>query len=157
MNDSDPDPADSAAAAGRKLDLDGLPDLLGFHLRLAQVAVHRDFTVSLAALDLTQKQGAVLQLIGANPSVSQVDLAATLGVDRATMMSIVEKLRKRGYLSRRRSSGDRRRQELFLTEAGEKVLAVSKRLIAEHEKRFISRFAEPELNALVEALKRVHE
>jgi len=157
MTNSDPVPADSSGAGAGKLDLDGLSDLLGFNLRQAQVAVYRDFQAALASLDLTQKQGAVLQLIGANPAVSQVDLGATLGVDRASMMALVEKLRKRGFLVRRRSTEDRRRQELFLTGAGEEALTVSKRLIAEHEQRFVARFAEPDLEALLNALRRIHQ
>ena len=35
---------DSGLDVGPKLDLAGLPDLLGFHLRLAHVAMYRDFT-----------------------------------------------------------------------------------------------------------------
>src|ERR1700679_3975538 len=92
------------------LDMDGLPELLGFHLRLAQVVIYRDFIASLTQLDLTQKQCATLQLIGANPGVSQVDLAATLGTDRATMMAMVDRLENRQFLRRERSSADRRRQ-----------------------------------------------
>lgn len=157
MTSTDLLPPDLGFAAGRKLDLDGLPDLLGFHIRLAHIAIYRDFTASLADLDLTQKQGAALQLIGANPAVSQVDLAATLGTDRATMMAMIDRLEQRGYLSRRRSTEDRRRQELFLTEAGESVLAASKQVIAEHERRFTTRFTPSELKTLVNALRRIHQ
>lgn len=140
-----------------KLDLDGLPDLLGFHLRLAHVAMYRDFALAMADLELTQKQGATLQLIGANAGVSQVDLAATLGTDRATMMAIVDRLEQRGFIVRRRSKEDRRRQELYLTEAGEAMVAQAKRTIAEHERHFTSRFTAAELKALVNALGRIHQ
>lgn len=138
------------------LDMDGLPELLGFHLRLAQVAIYRDFSTSLAPLDLTQKQAATLELIGANSGASQVDLAATLGTDRATMMAMVDRLEARGLLLRVRSSADRRRQHLHLTDLGEQVLTEAKRLIAEHEARFKQRFTPAELEALVEGLRRIH-
>ncbi len=140
-----------------RLDMDGLPDLLGFHLRLAQVAMYRDWIATLSPLDLTQKQGATMELIDANPGVSQVDLAATLGTDRATMMAMVDRLESRGLLRRERSEADRRRQHLHLTEAGEAVLAEAKALIAEHEARFKARFTEAELDALVSALRRIHQ
>ena len=138
------------------LDMDGLPDLLGFHVRLAQVAIYRDFSTSLTHLDLTQKQCATLELIGANPAVSQVDLAATLGTDRATMMAIVDRLEGRGLMIRERSSSDRRRQHLHLTKLGHEVLAQAKAVVAEHEARFKSRFTAAELEALVDGLKRIH-
>jgi DNA-binding MarR family transcriptional regulator len=149
----------SAPDAGldTKLHLDGLPELLGFHLRLAHVAVYRDFTAAMADLDLTQKQCATLQLIGANPGVSQVDLAATLGTDRATMMAMVDRLEQRGFLLRRRSLADRRRQELNLTEAGEEMLARARQAIAQHERHFTSRFTAAELKALMNALGRIHQ
>ena len=140
-----------------KLHLDGLPDLLGFHLRLAHVAMYRDFTIALSELDLTQKQCATLQLIAANPGVSQVDLAATLGTDRATMMATVDRLEQRGCLLRIRSVSDRRRQELNLTPEGESVLARAMKAIAAHERHFTSRFTAPELKALVNALSRIHK
>jgi DNA-binding MarR family transcriptional regulator len=139
------------------LDLDGLSDLLGFHLRLSHVAVYRDFVLAMAEVDLTQKQCATLQLIGANPGVSQVDLAVTLGTDRATMMAMIDRLEQRGFISRQRSASDRRRQELSLTDAGNEALAEAKRIIAAHEREFTSRFTPDELSALVEALRRIHQ
>jgi DNA-binding MarR family transcriptional regulator len=139
-----------------KLDLDGLPDLLGFQLRMAHVAVYRDFATAMETLELTQKQCAILQLIGANSGVSQVDLASTLGTDRATMMAIIDRLDQRSLLERRRSTVDRRRQELYLTSAGEEMLKTAKRIIAEHERHFTSLFTKDELKAFMNALTRIH-
>lgn len=144
-------------AGDEPLDLDGLSELLGFHLRLAHVAIYRDFSASLAELDLTQKQCATLQLISANPGVSQVDLAATLGTDRATMMAMVDRLDQRGFLSRKRSPVDRRRQELYLTDLGAETTAKAREVIARHERRFTQRFTKAELKTLIAALTRVHQ
>src|SRR3954468_21533443 len=60
-------------ATNVSLDIASLEGLLGFRLRMAQLALYRDFSVTLAELDLTQKQCAILQIVGANPGVSQVD------------------------------------------------------------------------------------
>ncbi|MCR5879823.1 MarR family winged helix-turn-helix transcriptional regulator [Phenylobacterium sp. J367] len=154
---SAPDAGPDTKLLDPKLHLDGLPDLLGFHLRLAHVAMYRDFTTALADLDLTQKQCATLQLIGANPGVSQVDLAGTLGTDRATMMAMVDRLEQRNLLVRRRSLADRRRQELNLTDDGEAMLTRARHAIAEHERHFTSRFTAAELKALTNALSRIHQ
>ena len=142
---------------GGALALGALADLLGFHLRLAHVALYRDFALAMADLDLTQKQCATLQLIEANAGASQVDVANRLGTDRATMMAIVDRLEARGFVTRRRSTEDRRRQELHLTEAGAAILAQAKRVIAAHEAQFTARFTEAELASLVEALRRIHQ
>jgi DNA-binding MarR family transcriptional regulator len=157
MTDSNIVAALARPAGDIKLDLDGLKDLLGFHLRLAQLAIYRDFALAMADLDLTQKQCATLQLIGANPAVSQVDLAATLGTDRATMMAMVDRLEQRDLVMRTRSVSDRRRQELNLTAAGEDLLVRAKRAIAEHERHFTSRFTPDEMKALMNALSRIHQ
>ncbi|MEJ0022833.1 MAG: MarR family winged helix-turn-helix transcriptional regulator [Alphaproteobacteria bacterium] len=138
------------------LDLDGLQDLLGFQLRMAQITVHRDFAATMAEAGLTQKQLATLMLIRANPGVSQADIAALLGTDRATMMALIDRLADRDLVERRRSNTDRRRQELHLTATGKTFLVKCDRLLAEHEARFTSRFSEKELKALFAALARLH-
>lgn len=138
------------------LDLGELPDRVGFHLRLAQVAFYRDFSASLADLDLTQKQCAVLELIHINPGVSQVDLAMTLGTDRATMMAVVDRLESRDLLVRERSSSDRRRQHLNLTDQGRTILAEAQEVITDHEARFKERFTPSQVEDLVTMLRTLH-
>jgi DNA-binding MarR family transcriptional regulator len=147
-------PARSPTAA--RMELGGLGELLGFHLRLAQLAMYRDFVSAMEELDLTQKQLATLQLIGANPGVSQVDLAATLGTDRATMMGMIDRLDQRDLLVRERSASDRRRQELSLTKRGAELLSEAQRVLARHEQDYTSRFSQAELEALMSALRRIH-
>lgn len=149
-------PVLDAKSAGR-LSLGGLADLLGFHMRMAHLAMFRDFTEALAGLDLTQKQCAVLQLINANPRVNQAEIAGALGMDRATMMAIIDRLEARGLVIRVRSAEDRRRQELHLTEPGRQTLADAMAAITAHEARFKARFTPSELDALLTALKRVHQ
>ena len=138
------------------LALDGLPDLMGFHLRLAYVALYRSFAATLGELQLTQKQVAVLRLISANPGVAQVDIGGVLGMDRASTMAVVDRLQQRGFIVRKRCVSDRRRQELYLTDPGAKVVREAKRAIVEHEARFAERFDEAELAQVVEALRRIH-
>ena len=93
----------------------------------------------MADLGLTQKQCAVLELIAANPQVSQIDMAAALGMDRATMMALVDRLDDRGLVLRTASARDRRRQELSLTGGGKALLREAAVRIAVHEKSFVDR------------------
>src|SRR5688572_1910312 len=110
-------------------ELDGL---LGYLLRRAQGAMHRDFMAAVAEFGLTQKQAAALWLIQANGGVSQAELAAALGMDRATMMAVTDRLEDRSFVIRKRSSTDRRRQDLYLTPAGQTILRKCKARVAEH-------------------------
>jgi DNA-binding MarR family transcriptional regulator len=131
-----------------------LDSLLGYQLRRAQGAMHRDFMAAVADFGLTQKQAAVLWLIQANGGVSQVEVAAALGMDRATMMALTDRLEDRGFVIRKRSSTDRRRQELYLTPLGQSTLRKCKARVAEHEEKFRTMFTSAELTALLDALKK---
>jgi DNA-binding MarR family transcriptional regulator len=135
-------------------ELDGL---LGYRLRRAQGAMHRDYMAAVADLELTQKQTATLWLINANPGVAQVSVASALGMDRATMMSITDRLEERGLVIRKRSTVDRRRQELYLTPAGISRLRKVKSRIDEHEARVKALFKPAELSALLAALQKFQE
>ena len=133
----------------------GLEEMIGYQLRMAYVAISRHFASAMEHLDLTQKQTGVLWLIGANSGVSQIALATELGMDRASMMAIVDRLEDRGLIVRKRSTHDGRRQELYATAKGRKVLAQAKSAIAEHEKWMTSHFSGRELSQFVAALRRI--
>jgi MarR family transcriptional regulator, organic hydroperoxide resistance regulator len=137
------------------IDHGGLDDLLGFQLRMAYVAISRHFAAAMDEIDLTQKQTGVLWLIGANAGVSQIALATELGMDRASMMAIVDRLGDRGLIVRERSQSDGRRQEIYLTPKGRRTLAQCKAAIARHEREIAERFSAEELAELMRGLKRI--
>jgi DNA-binding MarR family transcriptional regulator len=147
--------ADAPDAGARALSPGVLDELLGFHLRLAQAALYRDFARSLAKLDLSQRQFAVLELVRANPGVSQAQLAGFLALDRPAIMSVVDRLEQRGLLLRERSRTDRRRQEIRLTAEGGARLAEASRLVRRHDGRFTARFSRTELKELTRMLRRL--
>ena len=139
------------------LSLGRLDGLLGFHLRMASAAIARDFAVAMEEIRLTQKQVAVLELIDANPQVSQIDLAGRLGMDRATMMALVDRLEHRGLLVRMASGRDRRRQELSLTTEGGALLRDARRRIAAHERRFLGRLGPAKAERLMALLREIYD
>jgi len=142
---------------GPELMFEELDGLLGYRLRRAQGAMHRDYMATVTGLELTQKQTATLWLINANPGVAQVSVAAALGMDRATMMAVTDRLEDRGLLIRKRSTVDRRRQELYLTPAGQSALRKVKARIVEHEQRFKRLFKPAELAAFLAALEKFRD
>jgi len=144
----------TSAPAGQ---LGGLNDIVGFHLRLAHGAVYRHFAETFATLDLTQKQVSALWLVAEQPGLSQIELGRRLSMDRATTMTIVNRLQERVYLRRERSASDARKQALYVTEEGEAALAEAKACIAEHEAWLKGRFTAAEVEKLVEMLVRIHE
>ena len=138
-------------------ELGGLNGIVGFHIRLAHGAVYRHFTETFADLDLTQKQVSALWLVDDHPGISQIELGGRLRMDRATTMTIVNRLQERDYLRRERSASDARKHALYLTDSGGAALAEAKRCIAEHEAWLKARFSPAEIEKLVEMLARIHE
>ncbi|WP_202385880.1 MarR family winged helix-turn-helix transcriptional regulator [Alteraurantiacibacter aestuarii] len=144
-------------AQGNGVELGALHGILGFHIRLAHGAVYRHFTETFADLELTQKQVSMLWLVGDHPGIAQIDVGNLLRMDRATTMTIVNRLQDRDYLRRERSSSDGRKQALYLTAGGEAALEQAKLCIDAHEAWLKSRFTEQEIEKLVEMLARIHD
>lgn len=148
--------AEMAAGTGSPaLDFAGLDELLGYRLRRAQGAVHRDYLATLGEVRLTQKQTAVLWLVTSNPGVAQGAIGAALGMDRATMMALVDRLEERGLLRRSRSTVDARRRELRVTVAGRRLLGRVRRRISRHEALVKRAFSASELRTLQDLLGRL--
>lgn len=149
------DPAFPAEATPSALRFNGLDELLGYRLRRAQGAAHRDYLATLGKLRLTQKQTAVLWLVDANPGVAQGAVGAALGMDRATMMVLVNRMQARGLIQRARSHVDGRRRELRITPAGARLLAKVRARIDRHEARMKKLFTAQELDTLRHLLARL--
>ncbi|MBT9372227.1 MarR family transcriptional regulator [Rhizobium sp. CSW-27] len=146
-----------AASQGDGLERTWLKKLVGYHLRMAHLALYRDFVAAVGDFELTQKQLAALELIATNPGASQVEIANALSMDRATMMGMVKRLLGRGLIERRASEIDRRRQEIRLSAMGEKTLAEVHGIIDRHEERFLSVISQDEREDLIRLLRRLYE
>jgi DNA-binding MarR family transcriptional regulator len=138
-------------------DIGGIAEIVGFHIRLAHAAVYRHFTETFTDLDLTQKQVSVLWLVNDKPGISQIEVGRRLRMDRATTMTIVNRLQEREFLRRERSTSDGRKQALYLSDGGRAALGRAKACIAEHEAWLKGRFSSDEVKKLVEMLARIHD
>jgi DNA-binding MarR family transcriptional regulator len=150
-------PAAAETQQRAALDFDELDNLLGFRVRMAHVAMYRDFNVALATLQVSQRHTAMLWLIGANPGVSQADLGAALGMDSATMVGVIDRLEKDGRVIRKPSRSDRRRRELHLTPAGVKLLQQVKKAVHRQDQHFKALFDRDEFSTFMECLRTLTE
>jgi DNA-binding MarR family transcriptional regulator len=159
-----PSPSDDASphgTAGRPrarkrrpaVDLGVLDGHLGYFVRRLQVWIFQDFVRTLAAHDIRPAQFSVLVVIEANPGLSQADLGATLGIERARLVRLLDGLEKRGLTRRRPSPNDRRSHALTLTEAGKEALKRIKSLAAEHEAHLTNRLGADKRDVLLTALR----
>lgn len=131
-----------------------LPGLLGYQLRLAQLALFRDFDRAMHDLGISPGRVGMLVLIDANAGLSQSRLALAVGLDRSTLVPVLDALERRGLLERR-SGPDRRTNGLWLTASGKRFLASVKRRIAQHEERFLDLLTAAEREQLLKMLARL--
>ena len=144
----EPEPTDGIA-------LGMLPNLVGYHLRLAQVAIFRDFRKVLGDFDITPGLFGVLVLIEANAGMKQTDLARTIHLDRSTVVNVIDNLETMKLVERRAVDGDRRSKALYLTSPGKAFLQKLKRQVLDHEKRLAANLSATDRQKLVDFLERI--
>jgi DNA-binding MarR family transcriptional regulator len=137
----------------QSLDIGVLNDHLGYFIRRLQVWVFQDFIRTLASIDIRPAQYSVLVVIAGNPGLSQSDLAASLGIERARLVRLLDKLEKRGLTQRLASRTDRRSNALRLTGDGQRLLKRAKVLAAAHEARLVERLGAEARRLLIDTLK----
>lgn len=106
---------------------------------------------------LTSAQLLLLRAIDNNPSASLGSLAKQISLSQATTSTILKRLESAGFTYKTRSESDRRRSQVFLTEAGSAVLD---RAPMPLDQEFLNRFQslKPyEQSAIVSSLQRVAE
>jgi len=145
----------SGGARDAEISLGLLPSLLGYQLRRAQVAVFQNFTEVVGPAELTPGQFGVLVVVDANPGLSQTQLGNALGIDRSTVVAVIDRLEARGLVSRRVSSNDRRLHALHLTEEGRATLQRLTDRVRAHEHAIARGLSAAEQAHLVELLRRV--
>jgi DNA-binding MarR family transcriptional regulator len=139
------------------LDLDCLPSLLGFNIRRAQIALWRDFNRNVAEGDVRPGVFSALLLAHANPGIAQIEIGNQLGIDKASVVTLVDRMEDAGWVVRKRSAEDRRRQGIFLTPAGVKTCRALRKEMIDHERKFVSRYTDQELRTLIALLRRLHD
>lgn len=94
-------------------------------------------------------------ILSKHPGLSQIELAAFLGTERATAGLQVAQCLKHGFVRRALSKHDRRRYELFVTPKGLRLLADARDVIPEHENLFAGSLTSSERNTLRRLLLRL--
>ncbi|MCZ6860169.1 MAG: MarR family transcriptional regulator [Alphaproteobacteria bacterium] len=138
-----------------KLAQGGLADLLGYQLRKAQVAAYQNFAEVLESQDISPGQVGVLLLVRDNPGVNQTRVGNALGIDRSTLVAVIDRLEERRLIARTPSPKDRRSHALMLTPAGETYLETMLPRLREHERQIAAGLSNDERRNLISLLARV--
>jgi DNA-binding MarR family transcriptional regulator len=152
-------PASAAAperAPDARVDLGPLPRLLGYNLRRAHQISWRTYVGVIGEQKLRPGLFSLLMLAQCNPGICQIDLGKHLGVDKASMVALLDRLERAGVIERRRSTRDRRRQGIFLTVAGGRELEGLMRSVRRLERQMASRYTRAELEQFLDFLQRFY-
>ena len=149
-------PAPDGPAPDRQaVDLGRLAALLGYHLRRAEVFAFQNFAAHLGADGIGPGQLGVLLLVQANPGSNQTRIGRALGIDRSTLVSIVDTLEGRGLLRREPSPTDRRSHALMLSEDGAEFLRSIRPRLDAHEAEIARNLSPAERAQLIDMLQRL--
>ena len=108
----------------------------------------------LSPLGLTVQLCGVLNLLAEGP-ISQHELGGELGIDRTTMVELIDRLEEEGLVVRRRNPADRRSYALSLTPRGRSFQKRAARAFDAAAAEFFSPLKPGEQRALVEMLRRM--
>ena len=124
-------------------------------MRKAHSHYFKTFTEALSELGLAPGQYAALILIGLNPNLSQLALAAAAGIDPTTIVPITERFAKDGWVRRIRRPEDRRVYRLRLTPEGEAVMAKARPMVEAYERQLTAKLNSAERLKARELLARI--
>jgi len=126
----------------RPVDLRPLNGSIGYTVRRAQLALFADFVTSLREVNLRPGQFGVLMVVHANPGLSQSDICAALGFQKANLVPLISELESRGLIVRKPGLQDRRSYALQLTARGRKLMRRALDLQASQEARLTEQLGE---------------
>ncbi len=126
---------------------------LGYLLKHAQLRLAEFTAPALAPFGITGRELAVLITIDDPVPQSQQDVAGRLGVDRTTMVALIDTLQDKGLVERLPDPADRRRNVIALTGAGTSTMTGAIAASDDAERRFLSGLSAAEVASLRAALR----
>lgn len=132
-----------------------LATMVGYQLRRANELTTKRFTTVLADMGITPGQIGALTLIANNRNLTQSALARGVGVDRSTMVAVIDRLEQMGLVARARAQGDQRAYALELTSAGATLMETLMSRLRSLEDELLTKLTATERDSLVLLLRRL--
>ncbi len=128
---------------------------LSFLLKHASARMEYATERELAQLSVNGREFAVLTLVDAEGAASQQRLAARIGVDRTTMVALIDALEEKRLVRRLRDPSDRRAYTVEATPAGRKTLQEALKAVKLAEQQALASLTATESAALKRTLQRL--
>jgi len=122
--------------------------------RLNQISMGL-FQEEAGSMDLTSVQYAALNIIREVPGVDQARLSSLIAFDRTTMVKVLDRLVDKGYITRTRSSEDRRTNFLNVTAEGAAALDRIYPMLDRSDRRILAPLSREEQRVFMALLSRL--
>ena len=129
--------------------------MLGYLLKHAHLALEQRAQAALADIGVTVRDLGALRVIASGEARSQQEAAAVLGVDRTSMVALLDTLERKGIIARTPSEQDRRRNVIALTDHGWEVFRQAESRYSETERDFTATLGDAGAAGLRQALQTV--
>ena len=110
----------------------------------------------LAQIGLCARQAGILTMVTELEPMTQKALADALGIDRTTMVALLDDLEDKGFVARQRHPRDRRAFLVHPTDSGRAAKAAAVRILDEQQRRFLAPLTPAERRQLAALLTRLH-
>ncbi|MGQ4389149.1 MarR family winged helix-turn-helix transcriptional regulator [Streptomyces sp. SAS_270] len=130
-----------------------LSSRLGYLLKHTYLRLTEESARALAPYGIDGRELAVLAVLDAHDELSQLEAAGKLGIDRTTMVGLIDALEGKELVERRRSPKDRRKNVVQLTSAGQEGLRDAESARQEMERRFLAPLSSTDAAHLIRTLQ----
>jgi len=144
---------DMDARSGLKLG--DLAESIGTQLYYAQRASSINLAARLTSVGFGSRNVTLLTLIHMNPGAPQGRIAEAVNLDRSTIVPIIDKLERDGFVERRPADHDARSKGLWLTRKGARIVDRVKNIQTAHETNLLSGFSQSQKKLLHHFLRRM--
>ena len=110
----------------------------------------------LAETALGARQVGILTMVTELEPMTQKALGDALRIDRTTMVTLLDDLEDKGYVTRQRHPRDRRAFLVHPTDSGRRAKIAAVRILDEQQRRFLAPLTLAERTQLADLLKRLH-
>jgi MarR family transcriptional regulator, transcriptional regulator for hemolysin len=128
---------------------------IGYWLTLSTQAYHRAVSDELEPHGITYRQSMVLGWLALEGELSQAELAAKIMVEPPTLVGILDRMERDGWISRHSCPGDRRKKLIRATTAAEPVWEKIVECAARVRSQAADGLSERQLDTLKKLLRRV--
>jgi DNA-binding MarR family transcriptional regulator len=121
-----------------------LGDRVGFLFHKAALLLAEDVERALETVGMRSRYFFVLASLAGGLELSQQDLSRLLNLDPTTVVTVIDEMARNEHVERRRSTADRRRYNLHLTDAGRMALVEAERVATGAESAFFGTLSDEE-------------